>query len=202
MINSADLIPLLGFIIASLWTPGPNNTLIALSAARFGFRASLPHMMGVAFGFALMSFLIAFGLGTVFQQSALLRELVRWTGIVILLWLCWRIATAPAPELQGQTDKKPWSFLQASAFQWINPKAWVMAISVTSQFVSPEAPLQTAAVIAAIFAVFGCSSSTGWGLFGVMIIRWLKGEWQIRVFNFAMAGLLLFSILLIVFADL
>ncbi|MCA8836214.1 MAG: LysE family transporter, partial [Proteobacteria bacterium] len=78
---SVDFISLLGFVIVSLWTPGPNNTLIALSAARFGFRRSLPHMVGVAFGFAIMSFLIAFGLGAIFQQSWVLREAVRWTGI-------------------------------------------------------------------------------------------------------------------------
>ncbi|MGU9963095.1 MAG: LysE family translocator [Candidatus Halichondribacter symbioticus] len=199
---SVDLISLLGFVIVSLWTPGPNNTLIALSAARFGFRRSLPHMVGVAFGFAIMSFLIAFGLGAIFQQSWVLREAVRWTGIVILLWLCWRIATASAPNLDGKTDKKPWGFLQAAAFQWINPKAWVMAISVTSQFVSPDAPLRSALVISGMFAVLGCGSSAGWGLFGSTIVRWLKGDWQVMVFNLVMAGLLLFSIVLIVVADL
>ncbi len=202
MIVGTDMVSLLLFIMLSLWTPGPNNTLIALSAARFGFRRSIPHMIGVAFGFAIMSFLIAFGLGEIFERSSVLREAIRWTGVVILLWLCWRIATASAPNLDGKTDKKPWGFLQAAAFQWINAKAWVMAIGVTSHFVSPDAPLHSALVISGIFAVLGCTSSTGWGLFGSIIVRWLKDDRQVMIFNLSMAGLLLFSIALIVLEEL
>ena len=192
---------LIGLAIAAAFTPGPNNTLVATSGARFGLRATLPHISGVGIGFPVMIFIIAMGLGQVFQQSALLREAVRLLGMLILLWLAWKIATSRGALGESQ-NARPFSFIQSAAFQWINPKAWVMAVGVTAQFVSAQAPLRSAIIVALVFVVAGFCSATTWTLFGVGMQRWLNTSNRLRVFNLAMAGLIVLSVLGIAAAEL
>lgn len=182
------LAALTGFAFAGVWTPGPNNVMLAASGATFGLRATVPHALGVALGFPIMLFLVALGLGEVFRTVPAFRTGLSVAGCAVMLWLAWRIGTAGPPGSSGRT--RPLSFLQATGFQWINPKAWVMAIGVAATYASGAAPLREAIVAATVFAVAGLTSAHGWALFGAGIGRALGIGWRLRAFNAAM-GLLL-----------
>ena len=189
--NLETLLALAGFALAAVWTPGPNNMMLAASGATFGWRRSVPHAMGVALGFPLMLFLIALGLGEVFQRSAALRLALSWGGFAVMLWLAWRIATA-GPAKSG-TRARPLNFLEASGFQWVNPKAWVMAIAAGATYVRGAEPLVEAAIAAAVFVAAGLTSSQGWLVFGAAIGRVLGTGLKLRLFNGAMGLLLALS---------
>jgi len=186
---STDLLAALAALaFGSVWTPGPNNIMLANSGATFGFRATVPHALGVALGFPLMLFIVALGLGQVFEASAVLREGLRWGGVALLLWLAWRIGTAGRAGA-AQRRPRPFTFVQAVAFQWINPKAWAMAVSTAAAFVSGAAPTREAAVCAAIFVLAGLTSAPSWAGFGAGLRRWLSSDFRLRLFNGVMGAL-------------
>lgn len=184
---------LLALAVATLFTPGPNNAMLAASGANFGFRQTVPHLLGVALGFPLMLLIVGLALGGIFQASALLREGLRWGGAALLLWIAWKIARSGGIGSKAE-GAHPMRFHQAVAFQWVNPKAWSMAIAATSQFILPEAPLVTAAAVAATFMTLGLSSSATWTYAGQAIARWLTTARRLRVFNLVMAGLIALSV--------
>ena len=206
MTETETLLALAGFAFAGTWTPGPNNMMLAASGATWGWRATLPHAMGVALGFPVMLFLIALGLGETFERTPALRDGLAWAGCAVMLWLAWRIATAapPEPATDGRPSGRrggrgrPLSFLEASAFQWINPKAWVMAIGVAATYASGSAPVAEAALAAAIFTAAGLTSSQGWSGFGAALGRVLGSGLRLRAFNAAMGALLALSALWLV----
>ena len=158
-------------------------------------RRSLPHMLGISLGFPVMLLSVGFLLGEVFSAQPLLREGLRWGGAAILLWLAWKIATAPvvAPE-SGVAPGNPFTFLQAAGFQWINPKAWILAIAVTSQFITPEAPFVSGAIVAGVFVVMGLLCCVAWAGLGLGMARLLHRPERVRLFNLAMAALLALSV--------
>jgi threonine/homoserine/homoserine lactone efflux protein len=182
---------LIGLAIATLFTPGPNNAMLAASGAAFGFRRSLPHLTGVAFGFPAMLLVVGLVLGGLFQTSALLREGLRWGGAALLLWIAFKIATSAGTETKSAA--RPMTFLAAVAFQWINPKAWSMAIAATSQFIRPEDPGRLALIVAATFTLLGLGSASTWVGLGQAISGWLTTARRLRAFNLTMAGLILLS---------
>ena len=186
------LLALTGFAFATTWTPGPNNMMLAASGATFGWRPTVPHAMGVALGFALMVFLIALGLGEVFQRSETLQTGLAWGGFAVMLYLAWRIATAGAAPgaAKARSRARPMRFHEAAAFQWVNPKAWVMAIAVAATYARGDDPITDAAIIAAIFVIAGLTSSQTWTAFGAGIGRALGTGARLRAFNVTM-GLLL-----------
>lgn len=197
----AELVSLIIFGFSSAWTPGPNNTLVANSGAHFGFRPTIPHILGIGFGFSFMVFVLSFGLGALFQKSQFLREGIRFLGIVILLWMAWKTATAGRIKDQEKT-RKPFTFIGAASFQWINPKAWVMAVSISSQYSDPMAPIVSALILAAVFLFMGLSSASGWAAFGLSIRHLLNTDQRMTIFNVTMAALLVFSVVLIATANL
>jgi len=182
------LLPLAGFAFATTWTPGPNNMMLAASGATFGWRPTVPHAMGVALGFPVMVFLIALGLGEVFQRSPALRQGLAWTGFAVMLWLAWRIATAHAARTRVRS--RPLRFHEAAAFQWVNPKAWAMAIGVSATYAQGGNPLAEAGLIALVFVVAGLTSSQSWTGFGAAMGRLLGSGLRLRAFNVFM-GLML-----------
>ena len=200
-IDSMRLVALVGFAFATLWTPGPNNILLASSGANFGFRRTVPHALGVFLGFAAMLFTVALGLGEVFKAEAALREGLRAVGVAVLLFLAWRIATAKGSN-SGVAAIRPFRFYEAVAFQWINPKAWAMSISVSAAYVTGAAPLFESALCGLVFAVIGIGSSFGWTAFGVQIGRIMKTELHRRVLGIFMGVLLAGSAIFLVFDDL
>jgi threonine/homoserine/homoserine lactone efflux protein len=181
---SADLLAALtALAFATCWTPGPNNLMLASSGATFGYRATVAHAQGVALGFPLMFFVIALGLGEAFRESAALREALRWGGAGLMLWLGWKIGTSGRARAEGRG--RPLTFLEAAAFQWVNPKAWVMALSVAA-LAGADDPLRGAAVGAGVFVAAGLTSAHGWALFGAAMRRWLSTDARLRAFNAAM----------------
>ena len=181
---------------ASAFTPGPNNALVASSGANFGYRRTLPHILGIAFGFALMVFIVGMFLGELFRQSELLREILRWGGAALLLYVAYKVATSGG--LGGRDGApRPFRFLEAAGFQWVNPKGWAMAIAVTSQFVAADNPWGTAFTIAWVFVLAGLSSASLWALVGHGLRRWLSSPGRLRAFNMTMGALIAACIVLL-----
>lgn len=193
------LLSLTGMALAASWTPGPNNSMLASSGATFGVKATIPHALGVALGFPVMIFLVGLGLGEIFRQSAILREVMRYLGAALLLWIAYRIATADPPGTPGSRSR-PLRILEAAIFQWVNPKGWMAAIAISSQFVQPGAMIQTSSIIAVIFLATGLSSSLSWAFFGQAVGRWLRSPLRLRVFNVTMS-LLLVGFLIVVLTE-
>jgi len=193
-----SFLALLGIVMAATWTPGPNNMMLAASGANYGLRATLPHIFGVSFGFGFMIFSVSLGLGSVFTRYPILHEVLRWAGAALLVWIAWKIATAKRP---GETGKatKPFTFLQAAAFQWINPKAWIMCIGTSTQFLDPAKPLTSAAIIAALSVLGGLPSAMSWAWFGLLLARWLHTAARLRAFNWVMASVILIGVAVVLF---
>lgn len=207
LIEADRLLVLAAFAAATLWTPGPNNILLATSGAQFGLRRTVPHALGVALGFPMMMFGVALGLGEVFRASPEIGEALRWIGAALLLYIGWRVATA-APTSAAETEDpaiaasgalRPWRFEEAAAFQWINPKAWSMAIGVAANYVTGAAPMAEAAICAGVFAALGVGSAFAWTGFGAAIRRFLSTESRRRAFNWTMGALVAVCALILLF---
>lgn len=196
---------IIGLFVLALslsWTPGPNNALLAASGARFGFVRTIPHSFGVVLGFGLMMFLIGIGLSQLFRGLPLLREVLRWLGAGVLLWIAYKLATAKLPDEDSPRAEKPWSFAKGAAFQWINPKAWIMAISIAGAAPATDPSWLSPLIVAAIFTLVGFTSANGWALFGSALQHVISTPVRFRAFNLVMAGLIVLTIFGILFADL
>ena len=194
-----EMLPaLIALAVATLFTPGPNNAMLAASGANYGYRRTLPHLLGVSIGFPVMMLCVGLLLGGLFQSSTIFRESLRWGGALILFWIAWKVATSAGTGAK-QAAGRPFSFAQAAGFQWINPKAWAMAIAATSQFISEAAPVATAAVTAGTFLALGLVSSSTWTLAGQALTRWLTTPARLRAFNLTMAALIVASTLQMLF---
>jgi threonine/homoserine/homoserine lactone efflux protein len=188
------LLSLVGFSVAMYITPGPNNVMVAASAASYGVRATVPHMLGIAIGFSCMLALVCAGLGAALVNFPLLLPLFRWGGAAWLLWLAWQIATAPPPGEGGRG--RLLGFMGAVGFQWINPKAWLIAVGAAGEYLSPDQPIIVQlARIFLIFLAVGMPCLMVWALLGSGAGRLLRSPAQLRAFNVAMAVLLVLSVL-------
>lgn len=189
---SADL--LLGFAAFALVTsitPGPNNLMLMASGANYGFRRSIPHMLGVGVGFMVMVGLVGFGLAQIFEAVPRLYTLLKVLSVAYLAWLAWKIARAARPQ-EGTTGR-PMTFLQAAAFQWVNPKAWTMAVTAMTIYLPERSPANIL-LIALIFGAVNLPSISCWTLMGQQMRRWLTNGTRLRAFNWSMAALLLLSL--------
>ena len=189
---------LLALAFTAAWTPGPNNIMLAASGVNYGLRRTIPHALGVALGFPVMIFAVAMGLGAIIAGSPALREAMRWAGAALLLWFAWRIATAGRAE--GGASSRPLSFLEGAGFQWINPKAWAMALATTAQFVTGQAVIVESLFCALAYAIAGLGSSLVWTSGGVWLRRFLSDDTRLRAFNIAM-GLLVAAFVVYLFRD-
>ncbi len=194
-----SILALFGILLAATWTPGPNNLMLASSGATFGLRATLPHIVGVFVGFGFMLFTVALGLGEVFDRFPVIQTVLRWAGAALLLWVAWRIANTKAPGEPGARIR-PFTFLQAAAFQWINPKAWAMCVGLVGQFLNAEQPVLSAAIMAVVSMLSGATSATGWAAFGQFLQRWLKSPLRLRVFNLTMAGIIVAGVIAVLWS--
>ncbi len=194
----SGFLSLLMLMTAGTVTPGPNNALLTASGMNFGYRRSLPHMLGVGLGLSTMIFLIALGLGAVYLKFPIISQILQIVAILVLLWLAYKIATAPVDKLEkAQKEPKPWRFWQAFWFQWINPKAWLICIAVSGQYAGGEQPLMSALwiLIAAMFA--SVVSTNLWTGFGLAMARFLNTPMKRRVFNYVLAGLIVLSVFML-----
>ena len=186
------LLALMGFAFATSVTPGPNNMMLLASGANFGLRRTLPHMLGISIGHALMVFLVGLGLAGLFVSEPRLFTALKVVSVAYMLWLAWKIAFA-APPRPGQTAGKPFTFLQAAAFQWVNPKAWAMALTAVTVY-APGGEVWPTAVVAVVFAMVNLPSVTVWAAAGQALRRWLDTPGRLRGFNVTMAVLLVLSL--------
>ena len=141
------------FALSMSGTPGPNNVMVASSGATFGFARTLPHLIGVAIGFPIMLVAVALGAGHLLQAVPVLHTVLKWVGAAYLLWLAWHIARArPAPP-EAQAASRPLTMLQAGLFQWVNPKAWIIALGAVATYTTADGVLGQSLLLAGIFLV-------------------------------------------------
>lgn len=188
-----DTLPALAlFALVTSVTPGPNNLMLMASGANFGFRRTVPHMLGVSLGFAMMTFVVGVGLAGLFQTYPLTRTAMEVVSVFYMLWLAWKIAHAAAPQ-DRQAGGTPMTFLQAAAFQWVNPKAWAMATNAVTLY-TPDRSLWAVALVALIFGAINLPSVSLWTLTGQQLRRVLTNPRRLTIFNWTMAGLLVLSL--------
>lgn len=185
-------IALLAFALVTSLTPGPNNLMLMASGANFGLRRTLPHMMGVALGFVFMTGVVGVGLAGMFQTYPLAVTLLEVTSVAYMLWLAWKIAHATAPS-EGAAGGRPITFLQAAAFQWVNPKAWAMALTAVTLY-APDRSLSGVALVAVIFGIVNLPSVGLWVVVGQQMRRILTNRARLVAFNWTMAALLVASL--------
>lgn len=184
---------LVTFCAVTLITPGPNNIMLMTSGLNFGVRRTQPHLFGVALGFGVMVLLVGLGIGRLFALYPPAYTALKYAGAAYLLYLAWHIAGA-GPVEGGDATGTPMTFLQAAAFQWVNPKAWVMAVGAVTTYAAIASFPWNAAVIAGLFAALGVVSSGVWVVFGQALRRLLSTPKAVRVFNWTMAALLVMSL--------
>ncbi len=194
------LLAFIAFAFVTSVTPGPNNTMLLASGANFGLRRTLPHMLGSSLGLMLLVLSFGLGLGQVFEQVPVLYTVLRYVGEAYMLYLAWKIANACAPSRQASALGKPLSFLQATAFQWVNPKAWIMAIGAITNYTPQDNFITNVLLISALFVLVNCPTTSAWIVAGSLLRNWLQDAQRLRVFNIGMALLLLAS-LYPIFAD-
>ncbi|SHM41300.1 LysE family translocator [Phytopseudomonas punonensis] len=194
------LLAFVAFAFVTSVTPGPNNMMLLASGVNFGLRRSVPHMLGISLGFMVLVMCVGFGLGQVFEQVPALYTVLRYVGAAYLLYLAWKIAGSGAPDSTAGERGKPFTFLQAAAFQWVNPKAWVMAIGAITTYTPQENFLVNVLLIAGLFALVNCPSVGLWTVAGSLLRNWLRNPRVLRAFNIGMAVMLVAS-LYPIFAD-
>lgn len=183
---------LLVFCIVASATPGPNNLMLMASGANFGIRRTVPHMLGIMLGFGVMVVLIGAGIAGMLQANPHVYEVLRWASIGYLLYLAWKIANA-GPMGREKGRGKPFTFLQAAAFQWVNPKAWATAMTATVVY-APDRSLFWALVVGAVFVVVSVPVVTFWTAMGGQVARLLTAPRALTAFNWIMAALLVASL--------
>ena len=192
------------FMLVSSVTPGPNNTMLMASGVHFGFRRTLAHLMGVQLGFGFMVVAVGLGLHTVLAQFPAFYNLVRFAGAAYMVWMAWSLASA-RPHVavlaalddglhSAQDEAKPLGFWGAVLFQWVNPKAWVMAVTIMSAYVPPGAGLLQIAPLGMLYVALGFPCSSVWVGFGSALRSYLQDPFRMRVFNCSMAAALLLSL--------
>jgi threonine/homoserine/homoserine lactone efflux protein len=185
---------LLLFTFSASITPGPNNVMILTSGLNYGVQRSLPHLLGIVLGFTFMVLVLGFGFGLLFTRFPLMHTFIKIAGVVYLLFLAWRVATTKPGAIEG-VNKKPLNFLQAALFQWLNPKAWMMATSGIATFATAQAPVAQILFIAAVFMLASVICTGSWLVFGAALKKLLSQPGSMRIFNRVMAGLLVLSLL-------
>jgi len=195
--NNETLFALLAFALVSSITPGPNNIMLMSSGTNFGIKKSLPHMLGVSIGFALMVALVGVGLMQLFAIYPIIQKILKIVSITYLIYLSYKIAVAApvSPETAGQS--KPFTFIQAALFQWVNPKAWTMALSAITLY-APSNTFQEVIKVALAFGVVNLPSVSTWVVLGKQIRRFLSSHKKLRIFNYFMASLLLTTVFYLV----
>jgi threonine/homoserine/homoserine lactone efflux protein len=191
-----QLLALSVFAAVSSGTPGPNNLMILTSGVNFGMKRSLPHLMGITLGFCFMIFCVGMGLQTMFTVFPQLETVLRYGGTAYLLWLAWKIANS-GPVGEGKAGAKPMGFWAAAAFQWVNPKAWFMAISAITTYASTTgggSKLLQVLLVVLIFGAINLPLVACWGWFGSAMRQFLQDPKNLKTFNLTMAVLLVASL--------
>lgn len=182
------------FALVSSITPGPNNTMLLASGVNFGFRRSLRHLAGVQIGFWFLLLVTALGLHSTLTNFPNFYLVLRIAGGSYLLWMALKLATAHPSSAEATSQSEPMGFWAAAAFQWINPKAWVMTITCMSTYLPADASAVDMATLIAMFVMVGVPCSFVWLTFGQAMRQWLQDPLRLRIFNVTMAVALVASL--------
>jgi threonine/homoserine/homoserine lactone efflux protein len=204
-----SVLALIAFTFSASMTPGPNNIMLMSSGVNFGFRRTIPHMAGVALGFPAMLAILGVGFGATILALPWVHDVVSVIGILYLLWLAWHIASADTSrglrkdaadgavsEKAARRGSRPMSFIAAGAFQWVNAKAWVMAIGMLALY-APQGVSVTRgiAIVVIVTLIISILSSIAWTAFGSALAIWLRDPLRLRIFNMTMALLLIATLI-------
>lgn len=187
------LVALFVFAAVTSVTPGPNNLMLLTSGVNFGFARTIPHMAGVSIGFVILLLAVGAGMGSLLTTLPWLYTALKIAGGLYLLYLAWKIATSRSLD-DEEAGSKPLTFVQALAFQWVNPKGWVMAVTAMGAYTDPGHYWLTMVIVAAVFGILTAPSCAIWAGMGVGLRRWLSDPTRLKVFNIVMAVLLVASL--------
>jgi threonine/homoserine/homoserine lactone efflux protein len=187
------LIALTTFCLVTTITPGPNNMMLLSSGATFGLRRTAPHIIGISSGCAVMVLVLGFCVSGVAKHLPLLLSILHIVSAIYLVWLAWRIATSAGPH-EARTSKRPLRLLDAAAFQWVNPKAWVMVLGAITSFARPGHMTFDVPIIALVLVIIGLPCITLWAGSGTLLRGVFRSPRTLRAFNYCMASLLVLSI--------
>lgn len=191
---SADtLVALILFAFTTSITPGPNNMMLLASGVNFGFRRTIPHMLGIGAGFLSLLLATGFGLGALLHSVPVLYTALKFAGGAYLLWIAWKIATSRTLSEGGATPT-PMTFAQAAIFQWVNPKAWVMAVTAMATYTDEANYGLSIAIVSLVFTLVNVPSVSTWAGFGSALRDWLSHPLRLKWFNIIMACLLVLSL--------
>ena len=167
--------------------------MLLASGANFGLRRTVPHMMGIGIGFMLMIILVGIGLIGLFDMFPVIYTVLKIGAVLYMLWLAWKIAHASAPKSETGAQGRPLTFMQAAAFQWVNPKAWAMGLTAITLY-APERNLASILLVAVAFGLVNFPSVSIWAVLGQQMQRFLGSPRRLLVFNWTMAALLIASL--------
>ncbi|KAB1087013.1 LysE family translocator [Neorhizobium galegae] len=181
------------FAFTTSITPGPNNMMLFASGVNFGFTRTIPHMLGIGAGFLSLLIAVGLGLGALLHSVPVVYTTLKFAGGAYLLWVAWKIGTSRSLS-DGKTGAAPMTFIGAAAFQWVNPKAWVMAVTAMATYTNPEYYLPTVMLVGLAFAAVNVPSVSTWAGFGSALREWLSVPARLKWFNITMALLLVASL--------
>ncbi len=179
-------------MFAGLFSPGPNIILLTASGARFGFRRTLPHVLGVAAGVGVTSGLTAFGLGALLQRLPALELVLKLVAAGWILWMAWTLFNAARRQALSESDR-PFTFVEAVLFQWVNPKIWALAVAASAGFPGGLSPIGEAARMASAFSGINLFVCLFWTFAGSLLTFLLTTPRAFSLFNSAMAAALALS---------
>ena len=185
---------LLAYAFVTSITPGPNNLMLLTSGVNFGFTRTIPHMLGVGIGFMVMLLAVGLGISAVLAAFPVLHTGLKVAGAVYLLYLSWKIAMTRTFDGGTESRSRPMTFLEAAAFQWVNPKAWVMAVTAMATYTSHNAYIFTVLLVGLAFAAVNLPCVSSWAGFGTLMRGWLSDPVRLKWFNISMAVLLVASL--------
>lgn len=195
------IIAVSGFALLMAGTPGPNNTLLIAAGANYGFRGTVPYLLGTGLGVAMI-FLFVTAVGSTLMADPRVHDIMKWLGLAYMLWLALVIARADPLPANAETTKssqaKPPGWIQGVLFQFVNPKLWMMIVGALATYggaVRQETPLSIAVAFGLIFGLATLAGCSVWAFSGAYIARFLATRRRMRLFNWTMAGLLLASVL-------
>jgi threonine/homoserine/homoserine lactone efflux protein len=201
MLSLSDLTSIFMFMFIMVITPGPNNIMMLTSGLNFGYKKTIPHMLGVAIGFSLMVLGVGLGLGVLFMEFPLIADIIKLISIMYLFYIAYKIATNTSINTKndGVNEGKPFTFIQICFFQLINSKAWIMVLTAVSLFTDGNENTKKVIVIAIVTILVSIISTNTWTLGGVALKKFINNSKKLKIFNYFMAVLLIFSVLPFVF---
>jgi threonine/homoserine/homoserine lactone efflux protein len=193
-VSHSLLIAFVLFASVMFFTPGPNNIMLLSSGLTYGFRPTIPHIAGITVGFAFMVGAVGLGLGTIFIAYPVLQTILKYAGVVYLIYLAAAIAMSGPVSADQDNRRGPMTFWGAAMFQWVNAKGWVMVIGTITAYAAISPYPWNIAIQVVLSLFLGALSCTAWALFGSALRPVLTSPRAVRAFNIVMAVLLLASL--------